>query len=243
VNKTAEQALSGESQFTGAWLAIAITARPVHLSTHRRRQQNTWGSTVNMSGLNKTFLTADELQRFGFRKLGRNVLIHPTVVIVDCSAVSIGDHVRIDPFCVLSAKQIDIGSYVNIAAGSKLLGRARVVLEDFTTTAVGAMLFTSSDDYSGRGLVGPTVPEAFRGAQHGDVTIRRHGLIGAGSVVLTGVTIGEGSAVGALSFVNRSLASWGVYAGVPVRRIRDRAKDVLALEEKLKRHGSQLDSP
>jgi galactoside O-acetyltransferase len=188
-----------------------------------------------MPGLNKTFLTAEELQRLGFRKLGRNVLIHPTVVIVDCSAVSIGDHVRIDPFCVLSAKRIEIGSYVNISTRSALLGRAQIFMENFSSTAPGAMIMTSNDDYLGRGLVGAVIPEALRGAHHGDVTIRRHGIVGAGSVVLPGVTIGEGSTVGALSFVKRSLEPWGVYAGIPVRRIRDRAKDVIALEKELMR--------
>jgi acetyltransferase-like isoleucine patch superfamily enzyme len=193
-----------------------------------------------MAGLNNTFLTVEELQRLGFRTLGRNVLIHPTVVIVDCSAVSIGDHVRIDPFCVLSAKRIDIGSYVNISSHSALLGRAQVTLEDFSSTAPGAKILTSNDDFLGQGLVGAVVPEALRGARHGDVTIRRHGIVGAGSIVLPGVTIGEGSTVGALSFVKRSLEPWGVYAGVPVRRIRDRAKDVIALEEELMR---QADGP
>lgn len=191
-----------------------------------------------MDGLNKTFLPEEELQRLGFRKLGRNVLIHSTVVIVDCSAVSIGDHVRIDPFCVLSAKRVDIGSYVNISIHSALLGRAQIIFEDFSSTAPGATILSSNDDFFGRSLVGSVVPEVFRGAQHGDVTIRRHGIVGAGSVVLPGVTIGEGSTVGALSLVNRSLEPWGVYGGVPAHRIRDRAKDILALEKELMRQSA-----
>lgn len=188
-----------------------------------------------MSGLNQKFLTVEELRPLGFRKLGRNVLIHPTAVIVDCASVSIGDHVRIDPFCVLSAKEIELGSYVNLASHSALLGRGRVVIEGFGAAAPGAKLLTSSDDFLGYGLAGPTVPEAFRHARHGDVIVRRHGIVGAGSVVLPGVTIGEGSTVGALSFVNRSLEPWGVYGGVPARRIRDRARKVLELEEELER--------
>ncbi len=188
-----------------------------------------------MTGLNKTFLSEEELQRLGFGKLGRNVLIHSTVVIVDCSAISIGNNVRIDPFCVLSAKRIDLASYVTLATHSALVGRAQIIFEDFSTSAPGATILSSSDDFFGRGLVGPTVPEALRAAQHGDVIVRRHCIIGAGSVVLPGVTVGEGSTVGALSLVNRSLEPWGIYAGVPVRRIRDRARDVIALGEELMR--------
>jgi acetyltransferase-like isoleucine patch superfamily enzyme len=186
-----------------------------------------------VTGLNRDFLPREVLETLGFTKLGENVLIHSTAVIVDCSGISIGDHVRIDPFCVLSAKRIDIGSYVNISIHSALLGRAQIIFEDFSSTAPGATILSSNDDFLGRSLVGAVVPEELRGARHGDVTIRRHGIVGTGSVVLPGVTIGEGSTVGALSFVNRSLESWGVYGGVPARRIRDRAKNLIALEDQL----------
>jgi acetyltransferase-like isoleucine patch superfamily enzyme len=186
-----------------------------------------------VTGLNRDFLPREVLETLGFAKLGENVLIHSTAVIVDCSGISIGDHVRIDPFCVLSAKRIDIGSYVNISIHSALLGRAQIIFEDFSSTAPGATILSSNDDFLGRSLVGAVVPEELRGARHGDVTIRRHGIVGTGSVVLPGVTIGEGSTVGALSFVNRSLESWGVYGGVPARRIRDRAKNLIALEDQL----------
>jgi galactoside O-acetyltransferase len=186
-----------------------------------------------MAGLNDAFLSVEELQQLGFQKLGRNVLVHRTAVIVEGSAVSIADHVRIDPFCVLSAKRIDIGSYTHVSSHSALLGRAQIFLEEFVNISPGTRILTSNDDFSGRSLVGPMVPEAFNGAHHADVIIRRHGLIGAGSIILPGVTIGEGSSVGALSFVNCSLDAWGVYAGVPVRRIRDRSRDITVLAEEL----------
>jgi galactoside O-acetyltransferase len=186
--------------------------------------------------LNEQFLHRDVLDQLGFAHLGIDVLIHPTVVIVNCSTISIGDHVRIDPFCVLSANQIVLGSYVNIATGGALLGRARVVVEDFANTAPGAQLLTSADDLSGRSFVGPTVPEKFRGARHGDVSLRRHSVVGAGSVVLPGVTVAEGAVIGALSLVNRSVESWGVYAGVPAHRIKDRLRDVQSNEALLIGH-------
>jgi dTDP-4-amino-4,6-dideoxy-D-glucose acyltransferase len=186
-----------------------------------------------MVGLNSAFLTVEELRKFGFRKLGRDVRIHPTAVIVDCSEVSIGDHVRIDPFCVLSAKRIRIGSYVNIATGAGLLGGNEVVVEDFANVAPRTTIMTTSDDYLGRSLIGPTVPTEFRRARRGDVILRRQSVVGAGSVVLPDLIIGEGSSVGALSFVNQSLDPWGVYGGVPARRIRDRVKDVLAFEREV----------
>lgn len=59
-------------------------------------------------------------------------------------------------------------------------------------------------------------------------------FIGSGSVFLPQVIIGEGSSVGALSLVNKSLDDWGVYFGSPAKKLKRRSKDLLKLEEKLR---------
>jgi len=46
------------------------------------------------------------------------------------------------------------------------------------------------------------------------------------------VNIAEGCAVGAMSLVNRTTKAWGVYVGNPARRVKERKKDLLELEEK-----------
>jgi galactoside O-acetyltransferase len=55
-------------------------------------------------------------------------------------------------------------------------------------------------------------------------------IIGAGAVVLPKLTIGEGVSVGALSLVNKTLKPWGVYFGMPVKRLRERSREMLVLE-------------
>lgn len=47
--------------------------------------------------------------------------------------------------------------------------------------------------------------------------------IGANSVIMP-VKIGEGTVVGAGSFVNKDLEPWGVYVGSPARKISQREK-------------------
>jgi acetyltransferase-like isoleucine patch superfamily enzyme len=57
--------------------------------------------------------------------------------------------------------------------------------------------------------------------------------------VLPGVTIPDGVVVGAMSLVleDTELEPWGVYAGCPVRKLRDRPRErILKLEEELERH-------
>jgi carbonic anhydrase/acetyltransferase-like protein (isoleucine patch superfamily) len=55
-------------------------------------------------------------------------------------------------------------------------------------------------------------------------------VVGAGSVILPGCSIGEGTTVGALSLVNRKLDPWMIYAGAPARPLRERRRELLQLE-------------
>lgn len=54
----------------------------------------------------------------------------------------------------------------------------------------------------------------------GPVTIGDRACIGAHTVIMPGVTIGEGATVGACSFVNRDVPPGAVVAGVPARPLR-----------------------
>jgi galactoside O-acetyltransferase len=56
-------------------------------------------------------------------------------------------------------------------------------------------------------------------------------IIGANSVILPDVTINEGSSVGAMSLVNKTLNSWGIFCGVPVKKLKNRSKHLLKLEK------------
>jgi galactoside O-acetyltransferase len=43
--------------------------------------------------------------------------------------------------------------------------------------------------------------------------------------------LAEGTSVGALSMVTKSTEEWSVYSGVPAKKIKDRRRDLLALEK------------
>lgn len=51
--------------------------------------------------------------------------------------------------------------------------------------------------------------------------------IGCNSVIFPNVTIGEGSVIGAMSLVKKSIEPWTINAGVPAKRIKDRSKGLL----------------
>jgi acetyltransferase-like isoleucine patch superfamily enzyme len=184
------------------------------------------------------YLTESELKGAGFRRLGENVRIHDRASIYGTENIAIGNNVRIDDFTIIIATgRLEIGDYVSIPNFCFLGSAHGVVMEDFVTLAPGVKVFTSSDDYSGVRMTGPLVPKEVSGGAAGKVHLGKYVLIGAGTVIMPGVRMGEGCAVGALSYVTKDLEPWGVYAGIPVRRLRDRKKDMMALEQRVRSHG------
>lgn len=176
--------------------------------------------------------SSDELRELGIIKIGSNVMISKKVSIYGASDISIGHNVRIDDFCILSGK-ITLGNYIHIAAYSALFGgKAGIVVEDYAGFSSRTTIYAASDDYSGETMTNPTIPEKYKNVRQGQVTIKKHVIVGASCIILPGAILGEGSAVGAMSLINKSIDAWGIYGGVPARRTKDRKKNILELEER-----------
>ena len=177
------------------------------------------------------FLTDTELASLGLRRYGSNVLISDKCSLYGVGDIEVGDNIRIDDFCVLSGR-ITLGNNIHVAVGCTLIGGdAGIEVGDFATTSFGTCVFAKSDDYSGTSMTNPTIPDKFKEVISAPVAIGRHVVVGARSVVFPGVTIAEGCSVGAMSLVNKSTEPWGVYVGVPATRLKDRKRDLLALEQ------------
>jgi galactoside O-acetyltransferase len=171
-----------------------------------------------------------------FASIGDNVNVHRSVLTFSPSLIHIGSNVRIDCFSLLSAGKdgIYIGDYVHIAAGVYLYGSGgRIVLESFCGLAPRVTVYTSNDDYKEGFLTGPTVPMKFRKVHQGNVTLRRHVIVGTGSILLPGVTVGLAASVGALTLVHKPVADFAVVAGTPFRQIGERDKRILENEKEL----------
>jgi acetyltransferase-like isoleucine patch superfamily enzyme len=189
--------------------------------------------TPNPGRRHAEFLCASDLSALGFAALGKNVLIHSTCVIVDSRNISIGSNVRIDAFSVLSGDDLNIGSHVHIAAHCMFAGAEPIIIGDFAGISHGTKVLSSSDDFHGGYLTGPTVTHEFTNVISAPVEFGRHSVTGANCVVLPGSLVGEGAMVGALSLVRGSLAAWTVNVGCPTRRIGERDRSgVLEMESK-----------
>lgn len=178
------------------------------------------------------FLSETELRGLGFKRLGQQVRISDRAAIHDHHRIELGDFVRIDDFCVVSGRVV-FGRNVHLAVHCNVAGGSEgVEFADFSGLAYGCHVFSQSDDYSGRTLTNPTVPDDFKQVDRAAVRIGRHVIVGTASVVMPGVDIADGCAVGAMSLVMRSTEPWSIYAGVPARRLSERRRDLLELERR-----------
>lgn len=178
-----------------------------------------------------SFYSEEELKEIGFKSYGQNVLISRNARIYGASRMVIGNNVRVDDFCILSGA-IELGDYIHIAVYSAIFaGNTGVVLRDFAGMSSRCIIYAESDDYSGEHLTNPTVDGEYLELVSGRVELGRHVILGSGTTILPGVSIGEGTAVGSMSLVNKSLEAWGIYAGIPCKFKKERSKHLLELEK------------
>lgn len=96
-------------------------------------------------------------------------------------------------------KKTDIGAFCYINA------KEGVIIEDDVQIGAGVKIYSVD-----------TI-----GNKKGKVILKRNSKIGANSVIMPGVTVGENSVVGALSFVNKDIPPNVVAFGIPVKIIKE----------------------
>lgn len=178
-----------------------------------------------------SYYTEEELAQLGLKSYGKDVRLSRKASLYGVGNIYIGNHVRIDDFCILSGN-ITIGNYVHVNPFTGIYaGKAGVTLDDFANLASRITIYAVSDDYSGAFMTSPLLPEEVTNIKQAPVHVCKHVIIGTCSAVLPGVMIGEGCAVGAMSLVKKSCEPWSIYAGIPCKRIKERSKDLLQFEK------------
>lgn len=180
--------------------------------------------------------TVNQAYTIGFASVGQDVTVWPLAKVVSPERISVGDSVIIDDFVfIMGGSRTAIGSFVHIAAFCSIAGGGELCMEDFTGLSGGVRLYTGNEDYSGGCLTNPTVPPPFRTVNRSRIVLEKHAIVGANSVIMPGVTIGEGAVVGANSFVTKNCHPWTVYFGSPARALHSRpAETIRAMELRLR---------
>lgn len=138
-------------------------------------------------------------------KLGRKVLVADQATVRE--DVTIGDRTIVGKGVTIE-NQCTIGRFVKLE--SECYITAYSTIEDRVFIAPGVI--TSNDNFVGRT---EERKKHFKG-----VTVRRGGRIGAGAVILPGMTIGEDALVGAGSLVTADVPPRTIVYGSPARVVR-----------------------
>ena len=177
------------------------------------------------------YLTTDQLMRMGFKRVGKHIKISDKASIYNHDTIEIGDHSRIDDFCLVSGRVV-IGNYCHITPMCIIAGGTPgITFSDFSTLAYGVKVFAQSDDYSGSTLTNSLIPHKYKKEILLPVNLGKHVIVGAGAIILPGVDVAEGCAVGAMALLTKSTLPWGIYIGNPARRLKERKRDLLELEK------------
>lgn len=161
--------------------------------------------------------------------VGRGVTLEDDVHIDALSrrGVCLGNNVTIAKFTVIEAtgvisnlgEGLEIGDNSNLgdycfvgAAGGVRIGR---------NVLIGQRVSFHSEDHR---FESTDVPIKEQGVTRRGIVVEDDCWLGAGSILLDGVTVGRGSVVAAGSVVTRNVPPYSVVAGVPAKVIRQRGE-------------------
>lgn len=119
----------------------------------------------------------------------------------------VGAEVRLRmPVVVYAPERMRLGSQVDIGENVVLRASGGLVIGSRVLIAAGAMIVTTGH---------PLVPPRWNRSIEQPISIGDDVWIGAGALVLPGVTIGDGVVVAAGAVVSRDVPPFSVVAGVP----------------------------
>lgn len=181
------------------------------------------------------FYSYDELMNLGFGSIGKNCKISKKTSFYGISNIYIGNNTRIDDFCIISTgKSIKIGNFVHISAGVSIFGKEEIIISDFSSLSGKVSVYSSTDDFSGEYMANPCVGEynnELINVYSSPIYIGKHVIIGCGSVILPNAYITDGVSIGCLSMVNKKINDIGIYAGVPIKFIKEKKLNFFELEK------------
>lgn len=114
------------------------------------------------------------------------------------------------------SRDIHAGAYSYIGPGCIIY--PNVSIGNYTMLANDVYIIGGDHNYKTAGI-----PSIFNGRDSNKKTVIGSDVwIGARSTIMTGVTIGDGVIIAAGSVVTKDLDSFGIYGGIPAKKIKER---------------------
>lgn len=182
-----------------------------------------------------------------FRKVGKGLILGRWLVIRHPGRIQLGDNVAIDDCVFLDAsgsgeRGIELHDGVILSRNCVVQGKlAHVVFEKRVdvgcncvfssirgieigeSTIIAGNCYFGGARYFHKDLDMPIMDQG--NFSRGPVIVGPHCWVGAGAVVLDGVTIGRGCIIGAGAVVTRDIPPFSIVAGVPAKSIGTRKPD------------------
>ncbi len=154
------------------------------------------------------------------KKCGVGVRLAPLTKILKPEVIEIGDHSRIRDFAFIwGGLGVKIGKFTDIQPHVVIWGGGEVEIGDYVSVACGTVLLTAVYGYQGGFRMCDGVPKEQVDTLFGKLIIKNDVYIGANCTLMPNITIGEGTIVGAGSFVNKDCEPWSIYVGSPAKKI------------------------
>lgn len=179
----------------------------------------------------------------GVKNSGENVYISPKAIIRNANKLSLGDNTVVErnvqlvidaknsfinlgtnaylaSYCRLRTFEgwIKAGKNLGVSNFSFLAGQGGLVIGDNVRIGPHVVIYASNHIFTN-----PRIPIVEQGMSCKGITIEDDIWIGAGAVILDGVSIGKGSVIGAGTVVTKDIPPYSIAVGVPARVIKKRS--------------------
>lgn len=175
-------------------------------------------------------LSEEEIKKIGFYYIGKDCKISPWARFYNAGNITIGNNVRIDDFTILSAGRqgIYLASNIHIGCHCSLIGDGKIQMDEFSGLSAGVKIYSSTDNFSGEYYCNAVMPLEVRDIKSATVRIKKFSNIAAGCILMPGTVVGENCALGAMSFLKKSIPDNQIWAGCPAKLISYRYQNKYA---------------
>lgn len=146
-----------------------------------------------------------------------------------------GQNIYIGPHSNITYENTSIGSYSSIGHSACFMStRAKIIIGNHVMFGPHVSIITGDHriDYLGR-YMNTIADEEKLPENDQDVVINDDVWIGSNTIILKGVSVGEGSIIAAGSIVTKDVDPYSIYAGIPAKKIKDRFSEDQIREHKI----------
>lgn len=139
-------------------------------------------------------------------------------IILKIYGMNIGTNCAIyGKFEIRNPWRISIGNNTSIGHRATLDGRGEICIGNNVNISSEVMIWTWQHDVNSQSFETKSAP----------VTIKDYSWISARAIILPGVTIAEGCVIAAGAVLTKNTESYGIYAGIPAKKIGERNKTLI----------------